>query len=59
MNACATLLLRIEPPLKMHAYHLVFKKTLLKHMKEGNVRKHTSSIKPYLTNENKKARPIL
>jgi hypothetical protein len=56
MNACATLLLRIEPPLKMHVKQLAFKKTLLKHMKEGKVRKHTSSIKPYLTNENKKAR---
>jgi hypothetical protein len=32
------------------------KKILLKHMKEGKVRKHTSSIKPYLINENKKAR---
>jgi hypothetical protein len=34
----------------------VCKNTLLKHMKEGKVSKHTSSIKPYLTNENKKAR---
>jgi hypothetical protein len=56
MNVCATLLLRIEPPLKMHVKQLAFKKTLLKHMKEGKVTKHTSSIKPYLTNENKKAR---
>jgi hypothetical protein len=56
MNVCAMLLLRIEPPLKMHVKQLAFKKTLLKHMKEGKVTKHTSSIKPYLTNENKKAR---
>ena len=34
----------------------VCKKTLLKHVKEGKIRRHTSSIKPYLTDENKKAR---
>jgi hypothetical protein len=34
----------------------VSKKTLLKHIKEGNLRRHTSSIKPHLTDANKKAR---
>jgi hypothetical protein len=34
----------------------VCKKTLLKNLREGNVRRHTSSIKPHLTDENKKAR---
>jgi hypothetical protein len=34
----------------------ICKKTLLKHVKEGNVKRHTSSIKPHLTDENKKAR---
>jgi hypothetical protein len=34
----------------------VSKKTLLKHVKEGKVRRHTSSIKPHLTDKNKKAR---
>jgi hypothetical protein len=34
----------------------VSKKTLLKHVKEGKVRRYTSSIKPHLTDENKKAR---
>jgi hypothetical protein len=34
----------------------VCKRTLLKHVKQGKVRRHTSSIKPHLTDENKKSR---
>ena len=35
---------------------MLAKKTLLKHVKEGKVRRHTSSIKPHLTDANMKAR---
>jgi hypothetical protein len=34
----------------------VCKRTLLKHVKQGKVRRHMSSIKPHLTDENKKSR---
>jgi hypothetical protein len=53
MNTCAGFLLRIEPPFKIHVKNLALAR---KHMKEGKVRKHTSSIKSHLTDDNKKAR---